>query len=124
MLGEAVSIVHLDDELVVVHKPPSVPVSFGSSFFKRLSQITSGEGEWMTTRQSSLPHPLNSSISFSKLFALSRQDYYVKLLRSLHSPARNITVESNICNYFSKTSRVDLFSISEMNNFHKMLLFI
>ena len=30
VLGEAVSIVHLDDDLVVVHKPPSVPVSFVS----------------------------------------------------------------------------------------------
>ncbi len=27
MIGDAVSIVHLDDDLVVVHKPPSVPVS-------------------------------------------------------------------------------------------------
>ena len=27
VIGDAVSIVHLDDDLVVVHKPPSVPVS-------------------------------------------------------------------------------------------------
>ncbi|KZS10787.1 RNA pseudouridylate synthase domain-containing protein 2, partial [Daphnia magna] len=31
VIGDAVSIVHLDDDLVVVHKPPSVPVSCHSS---------------------------------------------------------------------------------------------
>ena len=38
VLGEAVSIVHLDDELVVVHKPPSVPVSC----LLQLQTITTG----------------------------------------------------------------------------------
>lgn len=33
VLGEAVSIVHLDDDLVVVHKPPSVPVSLSHILF-------------------------------------------------------------------------------------------
>lgn len=31
VIGDAVSIVHLDEDLVVVHKPPSVPVSCHSS---------------------------------------------------------------------------------------------
>ena len=101
VLGEAVSIVHLDDELVVVHKPPSVPVSFAFSFFKRLSQITSEGGEWMTTKQSSLSNPLKFLYFLSKLFAPSRRYIDDVLLRILHSHRSNLTVERSGCNYFS-----------------------